>query len=147
MANLTQFFFVIFLSSLKQTSVYFEQTTQQRLSTSLFINTFWTQLAVSIFCSWRQRLVTYPTEQPTLQAAAKGWMYSWKFVAVLMMWVRRYGTWNWVTSWNKTSIKDYQNKKQSLMCVDRLCGLVVRVPGYISRGPGSILGATRFSEK
>jgi hypothetical protein len=30
---------------------------------------------------------------------------------------------------------------------DRLCGLVVRVPGYRSRGPGSIPGATRFSEK
>jgi hypothetical protein len=30
---------------------------------------------------------------------------------------------------------------------DRLCGKVVRVPGYISRGPGSIPGATRFSEK
>jgi hypothetical protein len=27
------------------------------------------------------------------------------------------------------------------------CGLVVRVPGYRSRGPGSIPGATRFSEK
>jgi hypothetical protein len=26
-------------------------------------------------------------------------------------------------------------------------GLVVRVPGYRSRGPGSIPGATRFSEK
>jgi hypothetical protein len=30
---------------------------------------------------------------------------------------------------------------------DRLCGLVVRVPGCRSRGPGSIPGATRFSEK
>jgi hypothetical protein len=30
---------------------------------------------------------------------------------------------------------------------DRLCGLVVRVPGYRSRDPGSIPGATRFSEK
>jgi hypothetical protein len=30
---------------------------------------------------------------------------------------------------------------------DGLCGLVVRVPGYRSRGPGSIPGATRFSEK
>jgi hypothetical protein len=30
---------------------------------------------------------------------------------------------------------------------DRLCDLVVRVPGYRSRGPVSILGATRFSEK
>jgi hypothetical protein len=29
---------------------------------------------------------------------------------------------------------------------DRVYGLVVRV-GYRSRGPGSILGATRFSEK
>jgi hypothetical protein len=36
------------------------------------------------------------------------------------------------------------------MCTsyDRLCGLVVRVPGYRSMGPGSIPGATRiFSEK
>jgi hypothetical protein len=30
--------------------------------------------------------------------------------------------------------------------IDRLCGLVVRVPGYRSRGPGSIAYATRFSE-
>jgi hypothetical protein len=28
-----------------------------------------------------------------------------------------------------------------------LCGLVVRVPGYRSRGLGSISGATRLSEK
>jgi hypothetical protein len=31
--------------------------------------------------------------------------------------------------------------------VDRFCDLVVRVPGYRSRGPGSILGVTTFSEK
>jgi hypothetical protein len=30
---------------------------------------------------------------------------------------------------------------------DHTCGLVVRVPGYSSRGPGSIPCATRFSEK
>jgi hypothetical protein len=30
---------------------------------------------------------------------------------------------------------------------DRLCGLVVRVPGYRSRGPGLIPGAIRFSER
>jgi hypothetical protein len=29
----------------------------------------------------------------------------------------------------------------------RHCSLVVRVPGYRSTGPGSILGATGFSEK
>jgi hypothetical protein len=29
----------------------------------------------------------------------------------------------------------------------RLCGLVVRVLGYRSRGPGSIPGTTRFSGK
>jgi hypothetical protein len=33
------------------------------------------------------------------------------------------------------------------ICVDRLCGLVVRVLGYRSGGPGSIPGTTRFSEK
>jgi hypothetical protein len=31
--------------------------------------------------------------------------------------------------------------------MDRLCGLVVRVPGYRSRGLGLIPGTTRFSEK
>jgi hypothetical protein len=31
--------------------------------------------------------------------------------------------------------------------VDHLCGPVVRIPGYRYRGPGSIPGATRFSEK
>jgi hypothetical protein len=31
--------------------------------------------------------------------------------------------------------------------LDRLCGLVVKVLGYRSRGPGSIPGTTRFSEK
>jgi hypothetical protein len=31
--------------------------------------------------------------------------------------------------------------------VDHLCGLMVRVPGYKSRGFGLIPGATRFSEK
>jgi hypothetical protein len=36
----------------------------------------------------------------------------------------------------------------TLRCIlDRLCGLVVRVPGYRSRGPCSIPGATRFYEK
>jgi hypothetical protein len=30
---------------------------------------------------------------------------------------------------------------------DRLCGLVIIVPGYRSRGPGSNLGATRFPEQ
>jgi hypothetical protein len=30
---------------------------------------------------------------------------------------------------------------------DRLCGLVVRVPGYRSRDPVSIPGPARFSEK
>jgi hypothetical protein len=31
--------------------------------------------------------------------------------------------------------------------IGRLCGLVVRVLGYRSRGPGSIPGTTRFSEE
>jgi hypothetical protein len=36
--------------------------------------------------------------------------------------------------------------KTSVEC-DRLCGLVVRVPGYRAGGPGSVPVATRFSEK
>jgi hypothetical protein len=36
---------------------------------------------------------------------------------------------------------------ESYVLEDRLCGLVVRVSGYGSKGPGSITGATRFSEK
>jgi hypothetical protein len=34
-----------------------------------------------------------------------------------------------------------------LTVIDCLCGLVIRFPGYRSRGPGSIPCATRFSEK
>jgi hypothetical protein len=34
-----------------------------------------------------------------------------------------------------------------ILFVFRLCALVVRVPGYRSRGPGSIAAATRLSEK
>jgi hypothetical protein len=34
-----------------------------------------------------------------------------------------------------------------LYMFERLCGVVVRLPGYKSRGPGFIPGATRFSEK
>jgi hypothetical protein len=33
------------------------------------------------------------------------------------------------------------------VCVDRLCFLVVRVPGCRSKGPGFFPGATRYSEK
>jgi hypothetical protein len=34
-----------------------------------------------------------------------------------------------------------------LVIQERLCGLMVRVPDYRSRGPDSIPGTTRFSEK
>jgi hypothetical protein len=33
-----------------------------------------------------------------------------------------------------------------IILYDHLCGLVVRVPGYRSKGPDSILDATGFSE-
>jgi hypothetical protein len=39
------------------------------------------------------------------------------------------------------------NLTASQIVKDLLWGLVVRVLGYRSRGPGSIPGATRFSEK
>jgi hypothetical protein len=51
-------------------------------------------------------------------------------------------------------IKGMTMDKSTIMIVtsvliyhDRICDLVVRVPGYRSRGPGSIPGVTRFSEK
>jgi hypothetical protein len=34
-----------------------------------------------------------------------------------------------------------------IFCCDHLYDLVVKVPGYRSRSPGSISGATRFSDK
>jgi hypothetical protein len=37
--------------------------------------------------------------------------------------------------------------KENFTFISYLCGLVVRVPGYRSRGPGSIPGSTGFSEK
>jgi hypothetical protein len=37
--------------------------------------------------------------------------------------------------------------KLGVLYDDCVCGLVLKVPGYRSRAPGSIPGATRFSEK
>jgi hypothetical protein len=54
-----------------------------------------------------------------------------------------------VSAMNKTfNLTIQKNEICWLELILRLdCGLVVRVPGYRSRGPGSIPGATRFSEK
>jgi hypothetical protein len=41
----------------------------------------------------------------------------------------------------------YILKTNKWISVDIICGLVVRVSGYRSRGLGLIPGATRFSEK
>jgi hypothetical protein len=44
--------------------------------------------------------------------------------------------------------KEYNNMRYVFETgYDRLCGLVVKVPGYRSGGLGLIPGATRFSEK
>jgi hypothetical protein len=45
----------------------------------------------------------------------------------------------------KQNTVDYIIKR--LGCADRLFGLVIRVPGYRSRAPGSIPGPTKLSEK
>jgi hypothetical protein len=42
---------------------------------------------------------------------------------------------------------DVEDIKSSVKKIYRLCGLLVSVPGYRSRDPGSIPGATKFSEK
>jgi hypothetical protein len=44
--------------------------------------------------------------------------------------------------WNTVTFSEDITKK-----LDRPCGLLVRVPGYRFRGPGFILGTSRFSEK
>jgi hypothetical protein len=45
------------------------------------------------------------------------------------------------------SYKDLSGISKVVSKVDRLCGLVVRVPGNRSRGPGLIPRATRFDDK
>jgi hypothetical protein len=47
----------------------------------------------------------------------------------------------------KTYVDSTEQNDTAVIKCDRLCSLVVRVPGYRSRGPGLILGATTFSEK
>jgi hypothetical protein len=44
-------------------------------------------------------------------------------------------------------IMERNNIFNNIYIYDHLCGLVVRVPGYRSRDPGSIPGAARFSER
>jgi hypothetical protein len=67
--------------------------------------------------------------------------HSWKLVTKLVC--------KWTQKKTKcTLISRHQNSNQNHTIfvenlVDRLCGLFVRVPGYRSRGPGSIPGATR----
>jgi hypothetical protein len=51
-----------------------------------------------------------------------------------------------ITVINKTSVWDLCMIYFSKWLGDRLCGLVVRVPGYRYGGPASIPGATTFSE-
>jgi hypothetical protein len=54
----------------------------------------------------------------------------------------------WVDVFWVTALPVHQEIEQIIYDVhDSLCGLVIRVPGYRSRGPGSIPGATKFSEK
>jgi hypothetical protein len=54
---------------------------------------------------------------------------------------------NCVSYINIPSSKTYRSYLYVGMFGDSLCGLAVRVPDYRSRGPGSIPGATKFSEK
>jgi hypothetical protein len=50
-------------------------------------------------------------------------------------------------AWRQDGLADSYVGRNVTLTLDRLCGLVVRVPGYRSRDPGSIPGATRCSEK
>jgi hypothetical protein len=48
---------------------------------------------------------------------------------------------------NPFAVQLNNNNNNNNISFDRLCGPVVRVHGYRSRGPGSIPGTTRFSDK
>jgi hypothetical protein len=47
---------------------------------------------------------------------------------------------------HETKYRDEQGISMHREEMECLCGLVVSVPGYRSKIPGSILGSTRFSE-
>jgi hypothetical protein len=73
-------------------------------------------------------------------------------ICILNMKSRKHKIWR--TDWihfNPVHKCDFKFWKQKLILhhigIDGLCGVVVRVPGYRSRGLGLIPGATRFSEK
>jgi hypothetical protein len=67
------------------------------------------------------------------------------FMHIVYSWICIVLTWH-----SGISITEFQISITSLICscitpvIDRRCGLVVRVPGDRSRGPGSIPGTTRF---
>jgi hypothetical protein len=48
----------------------------------------------------------------------------------------------WANSTHGNEVNEPERNKVEGAKIDRLCGLVVRVPDYRSRGPGSISGAT-----
>jgi hypothetical protein len=54
---------------------------------------------------------------------------------------------DFIFQWERSMYNKFQFPEEFITAqLVRLCGLVVRVPGYRSSGPGSIPGATRFSE-
>jgi hypothetical protein len=69
-------------------------------------------------------------------------------IAVKMKMIWCLGNWKKKTENSvRWPISGYYTDLFVCVCKDCLCGLVVRVPDYRSRGPGSIPDTTRFSEK
>jgi hypothetical protein len=60
-------------------------------------------------------------------------------------WLRYYATSRKVVDSKPDKVNNVFDLLNLSSEVDRLCGLLVGVPGYRSRGPGSIPDATRFS--
>jgi hypothetical protein len=56
-------------------------------------------------------------------------------------------TWNFFNDATPQLPRNGHNYKELYSIIDRLCGLVVRVLGYRSGGPGSIPGTTRKKKK
>jgi hypothetical protein len=83
-------------------------------------------------------------------AEGNPWIPSPTDLLLLLLWTASVVWWSEFLATERRCIVFPVRYEQNLymrMKVDRIYGLVVRVPGYRSRGPGSIPGANRFSEK
>jgi hypothetical protein len=101
---------------------------------------FWYKIMVDVTLSIKQKL------QPAVQIHSKTCIF---FNAALTYASSSIHNVSEVDLYRKNAniLRSQVIRSQELWPLHSLCGLMVRVPGYRSRGTGSIPGAARFSEK